>query len=114
MDTLIINDLKVNVSIGIYPQEKIGLQEVLVTLTLKMDLEKAKISDAIEDTLDYDKVVGCILDISQQKHYHLIEHFAFCCKEKMTTSFPEIQGCKVRVEKPTALPQARSSAVEIE
>ncbi len=113
MDRIVIRDLLVRCVIGITDQERRQKQDVLISLSLGLDLSTAGRSDRIEDSIDYSRLKKRILAHAEASSYSLVEALAesvagICLEE------PAVLRAKVRVEKPTALRFARSVGVEIE
>ncbi len=112
MDRILIRDLLVRCVIGVTPEERRQKQDVLINLSLALDLRKAGMSDRLEDTLDYSALKKRILARVEESQFQLVEALAetvagICLEQSM------VRRVKVRVEKPTALRFARSVGVEI-
>ncbi|MBA2614637.1 MAG: dihydroneopterin aldolase [Actinobacteria bacterium] len=56
-------------------------------------------SDQLADTVDYTKVVACILEVSQERRYNLIEALAGAVADALIERFP-VSRATVRVRKP--------------
>ncbi len=112
MDRILIHDLLVRCIVGVSDEERRKKQDVLISLSLGVDLRAAGKSDRLEDTVDYSKLKKRILAHAEESRYHLIgalaESVAAICLEE-----PGVLAAKVRVEKPGALRFARSVGVEI-
>ena len=61
MDKICIRDLRTSCIIGIFPEERITPQEVVLNITLYADLLQAAKTDDIEDTVDYKRVKKQVL-----------------------------------------------------
>ena len=112
MHRIIINNLKTSCIIGIKPEERLRPQDVIVDLSLSLDLSKAVVSDDIDDTFDYDDLSKSIVGFIEKSDFKLLEKLAYEVAKlvKQTTDASEV---KVIVKKPLALPEARYAAVEI-
>ena len=112
MHRIIINNLKASCVIGIKPDERLKAQEVIVDLSLSLDLSKAADSDDIEDTFDYDDLAKSIVGFIEKSDFKLLEKLAYEVANlvKQNTDAGEV---KVIVKKPAALVEARYAAVEI-
>lgn len=111
-DQIHIRDLRFRCIIGIHEEERRERQDVVVNLTLWVDLALACRTDRIADTVDYKTLKKDILALGEQSRFKLIEALAqriadLCLKDK------RIRQVRVCVDKPTALRFARSVAVEI-
>lgn len=113
MDRIILKDLRFRGIIGVHEWERLEAQEILVNLSLSVDLEKAGNSDDINDSVNYatiaDKIKKLVETASRQTVEALARDIANCC-----LSFPGVKRVRVRVEKPKALPFAGSVGVEIQ
>ena len=65
MDTIFINNLEVQTSIGITDEERSTPQMVHVSAELASETRPAAASDDIEDTIDYETVCNLIKDIAK-------------------------------------------------
>ena len=112
LDQIHIRDLRFRCIIGINSEERRERQDVVVNLTLWIDLRAACRSDRIEDTVDYKALKIEVLALGEQSQFRLIEALAqriaeVCLKD------PRVAQVRVCVEKPAALRFARTVAVEI-
>ena len=113
MDFIHIRDLSIRCIIGIFPEERVTLQEVVLNLRLGTDaIPAAARSDAIADTIDYKALKERILALVEASSFNLIEtladRVASLCLED-----PRTLEARVTLDKPGALRFARSVAVEI-
>jgi FolB domain-containing protein len=112
MDRILIDGLLLRCIIGVRDDERREKQDVLVNLSLGLDLRKAAASDRISDSMDYAALKKRILTVAESSQFFLVEALA----EKIAAICLENQGVlevRVRVEKPGALRFARSVGVEI-
>ncbi|MCB1960758.1 MAG: dihydroneopterin aldolase [Rhodocyclaceae bacterium] len=72
MDFIFIEDLRVDARVGIYPREKVVPQPVELNLTFGVP-DAAAERDAIDDTIDYAKVIERIRIELAARHFNLIE-----------------------------------------
>ncbi len=112
MDRILIRDLLVRCIIGVRPEERRQKQDVLINLSLSVDLRRAGRSDRLEETLDYSALKTRIVARAEESQFQLVEALAetiagICLEE------PMVRRARVRVDKPTALRFARSVGVEI-
>ncbi len=113
LDKICIDSLLVRCILGINPEERINLQDVILTITLFADLRRAGQSDNIEDTINYKQLKLDVMDLVENSHYLLIEKMAqevanLCLKDI------RVKKCSVKIEKPTALRFCKTVSVEIE
>lgn len=114
MNTIIrIRDLSLRCIIGIYPEEREKLQDVLINIELSCEIPRAAETDSIEDTLNYKSLNKEIIDLVEGSSYQLIETLAERIAETCLSESAVVHA-RVCVDKPGALRFARSVAVEIE
>jgi D-erythro-7,8-dihydroneopterin triphosphate epimerase len=112
MDRIVISDLLIRCIIGIRDEERKEKQDVLINLTLDVDLRKAGKSDRIEDSVDYRALNKQIMIMAENSQFYLVEALAQSVAN-ICLSHPRVTEARVRVEKPAALRFARSVGVEI-
>jgi len=112
MDRILIKDLLVRCIIGVHDEERRDKQDVLINLSLSVDLQKAGMSDRLEDSVDYRSLNKQILRMVESSQFHLVESLAQAVAD-ICLGNPSIKEASVRVEKPGALRFARSVGVEI-
>jgi dihydroneopterin aldolase len=108
---ILIRNLELLARIGIHGHEQGKPQPVRFNVTLLTDMVAAE--DRLDNTIDYEAVVGKIRDIVGAGHINLAETLAervaaACLEDKRVTKV-----C-VRVEKLHALPGAEAAGVEVE
>ena len=112
MDQIHINDLRVDAIIGVYENERVASQQLIINITLNTDVTKAAITDDLGDAVDYDELAKEITSTSQNANCQLIETLAvkianLCLANK------KVSSVTIKIEKPDAIANARSSAVVI-
>lgn len=112
MDRILIKDLLVRCVIGVHDEERRDKQDVLINLSLSVDLRNAGMSDRLEDSVDYRALNKRILSMVEHSQFHLVEALAQAVAD-ICLGNPSIKEASVRVEKPGALRFARSVGVEI-
>lgn len=82
-----------------------GLFEVDVIADL--DFEKATLTEKVDDTADYTRLIRLISEVNQSRRFRLIEAFARAIGERVLQEFPTIKSAKIIVRKITPrLPQS--------
>lgn len=112
MDRILISDLLVRCIIGIRDDERKEKQDVVINLSLAVDLQAAGKSDSIKDSVDYAALKKRIVALAESSRFFLVEALAEKIAE-LCLEHPAVHQALVRVEKPTALRFARSVGVEI-
>lgn len=105
-------DLEVNCIIGVYPSERHTPQKIYIDLKIETELERSAHSDDLRDTLDYDLVHQVIQEVANHK-YNLLEALAFQVTSKLLNEMP-ISWVWIKIKKPSAIPQAKHTYVELE
>ncbi len=112
LDQIHIRDLTCRCIVGINPEERTNLQDVIINLTLHADLREACATDRIDDTIDYKSVKMAVLAMVEESSYYLVERLAERIAE-VCLQDTRVEAVRVSVDKPGALRFARSVAVEI-
>jgi dihydroneopterin aldolase len=82
-----------------------GLFEIDVLADL--DFRRATISEKVDDTADYTRMIRVIGEVNQSRRFRLIEAFARAIGERILSDFPAIRSVEVIVRKVTPrLPQS--------
>ncbi len=112
MDKIYIRELAARCIIGLNDWEREARQDVVMDITLSVDLSKPAQTDKLEDTVNYRAIKKRILIEVEASRFHLLEalagHIASLCLE-----FDGVEQVTVTVDKPGALRFARSVAVEV-
>lgn len=112
MDRILIRDLSARCIIGVNAEERREKQDVLINLSIHVDLRKAGKTDRFEDTVDYRALKKRIFALVENSNCYLIEALAEAIAQMCLTD-PSVFQAQVTVEKPSALRFARSVGVEI-
>jgi FolB domain-containing protein len=113
VDRIVIEDLLLRCIVGVNPDERTKERDVVLRVTLELDLRRVGGSDDLADTVDYKALKGDIRSLVEGSRYLLIEKLAHEVA-RLCLSRRGVQRTVVRVEKPGALRFARTVAVEIE
>ncbi|MBX7258800.1 MAG: dihydroneopterin aldolase [Candidatus Hydrogenedentes bacterium] len=111
-DKIHIRDLMCRCIVGINDDERINKQDVIINITMYVDLDAACTSDRIEDTVDYKATKQAILGLVEQSSFFLVERLAQRVAEVCLEN-SKVEAVTVAIDKPGALRFARSVAVEI-
>jgi len=112
MDKIYIRDLALRCIIGLYPEERINKQDVIINITMEADLRKAGQSDDLNDTVDYKAVKLAVLDLVEKSEFNLIESLADRIAG-ICLNADGVERATVTIDKPGALRFCKSVAVEI-
>ena len=113
MDKIIISNLKVTGIIGIYPHERVTPQEMRISIVMETDTRRAAASDDIADCVDYESAANRVKAHAAQVQRLTVEALAEDIA-RICLTIPGVKKVRVRVEKPHAVPDAKSVGVEIE
>ena len=112
MDKIIIRDLAASCIIGINDEERTLKQDVIINVVMCLDLSTPGRTDSFSDTVDYRALKRRIFEMVSGSSCNLIEALAgktadICLEDERVFSVT------VTVDKPGALSNARSVAVEL-
>lgn len=112
MDKIIISNLHAHGIIGVYDEERITPQNMLINITLYTDTRKAAKSDDLADCVNYDALSQKVRKHAEVARRQTVEALAediagLCLQEK------GVRKVRVRVEKPDALDYVDHVGVEI-
>ncbi len=111
-DTVLIDALELDASIGVFDWEKKIKQRLVFNLELSCDFSKASISDDISDAVNYAQVCDEIEMLVAQKHYQLLEFLAECICSHLFKSFA-VSAIKLSIFKPEAVAKTKSVGVRV-
>lgn len=114
MDKIFVKDLLVRGIIGINPEERIKLQDILINMVLYADTRDAARTDDIDKAVNYKSITKRIIEHVETSSDYLVEKLVNDIAEIILTEFNGVERVQVRVEKPGALRFARSVGIEIE
>lgn len=113
MDKIYIRDLQLRCIIGIFPEERVNKQDVIVNVALACDsFAAAAQSDNITDAVDYKGITKRIIKLVEKSEYQLIETMGEEIA-RLVLEDTRVQEATITIDKPGALRFARSVAVEI-
>src|SRR3989304_8518812 len=113
MDTIFLNDVKVETKLGVPEWERMTPQTVLLDIEIAMPHSRACQTDAIEDTIDYGVVVARIRQTLTENSFKLVEALAEHVCQLILTEFGA-PWVKVKVAKLWILPGVKQLGVVIE
>lgn len=113
---IFLNNCRVNLSVGIYEQEKLRSQPVIINVILDAELTDRFAdpkSDAIAQTVSYETIRNFIChDLKTYGHIPLLESVAtlildFCMRDKRVTA------AQVSVAKPEIFPETEAVGITL-
>ncbi|WP_162063479.1 bifunctional dihydroneopterin aldolase/7,8-dihydroneopterin epimerase [Vibrio taketomensis] len=113
MDKVFIEQLEVITTIGVYDWEQGIKQKLVLDIEMAHDNRKAGKSDDVADALDYAQVSQAVIEHIVNGRFLLVERVAEEIAELIMTRF-SVPWIKIRLTKPSAVPQAKGVGVVIE
>ncbi len=113
MDKILIQQLKLETIIGLFPWEREVRQRLFVDIEIGADINDAAAKDDLDCTINYADVCDRVAALADDGKFKLIETFAEKIAALVLGEFAAL-WVKVRVNKVDALPQVASVGVEIE
>ncbi len=114
MDKLYIQSLLLHTTIGCLTWEKQILQTVIVSLEMGIDCKTISLTDSIESTHNYALLSEQLIAFARVAKYDLIETLAEKLAQFIHQEYPMIKQLKLSLEKPGAIPHAKTVGVIIE
>lgn len=114
MDSIIIKDLRIFACHGVNEEEKINGQNFEIDLKCFLDLSVPCITDNVEDTVSYAKIIKLVKRVFVEQSDDLIERAARRTAEAVLTEFPAIEKITVLLRKPEAPIKADFGYVAVE
>ncbi len=97
MDKIHIKGISCQAYVGVPPQERENPQEVVVDLTLSLNLETAAQTDRVESTVDYQKIVEKVEHAISERPFQLLEALtSHVCQSLLTDTRIKIALVKIR------------------
>lgn len=113
MDTVFINDLRVNAVIGVYDWERRITQSLSFDLELAADIRRAAERDDIADTVNYKAVAKRLIAFVEDSEFQLVETLAERVAQIILDEFA-VPWVRLTLRKPGAVRGARDVGVIIE
>lgn len=113
MDTIFLQEVKVETHLGVPEWERMTPQTVILDLEIAMPHSLSCQTDAIEDTIDYGVVVTRIRQMLEERSFRLVEALAEQVAQLVLNEFGA-PWVKVRVAKPGILPGLKQLGVVLE
>ena len=112
MDKILITNLRAHGILGVYDEERVTPQAILINISLFTDTRRASKSDSLDDCINYDALSQKVKKHAESAKRLTVEALAediagICLEEK------GVQKAKVRVEKPEAIKFVDKVGVEI-
>lgn len=112
MDKLRVTGLEVSALIGVHEWERDVRQRLLIDLEFDTDAQRIAATDNLDAALDYGVIARRVNDIVADSRCRLIESLADQIAQRLLAEF-SMDRLTVVVHKPTAVPNARDTSIEI-
>ena len=113
MDTVFIEDLRIETVIGIYDWERRVRQTLSFDIEMAFDNTRPAASDDIAHTLNYKDISKRLIDYVGSSSFGLVETLAERCAEIVCNEFG-VSWVRLKLSKPGAVRGARAVGVRIE
>jgi len=113
MDTIFINDLRIDTVVGIYDWERKIRQTVILDIEMATDIRAAAKTDDIQDTLNYKAIAKRLIEFVQASEFQLVETLVEECARIIREEFA-VPWVRIKLNKTGAVRGARDVGVIIE
>lgn len=113
VDTVFIEDLRIETIIGIYDWEREIRQIVSIDLEMATDNSKAAATENIDDALNYKAVAKRLIQFVEDSEFQLVETMAERIGEIVLNEF-NVPWMRLKLSKPGAVTGSRAVGVIIE
>ena len=112
-DKILIQGLQCSVRLGVKKEEQEVKRNCEVDAVIYFDVTKAAISDDLDLTVNYSRVIDIILELSQTVQYKLLESFAYRIFEEVFRN-TNARKMRLRVKKMNPPIEARFQYVGVD
>lgn len=112
MDKVFIKNLHISTIIGVHPHESLAKQEIIIDLEITLGSSQAALTDDINYTVDYDKLVNWINKECDLVKFKLLETLAEHLCSYIIKNFA-VQAVQLSITKPNAITATRDVGVII-
>lgn len=114
MEKIIVKGLRLKAYHGVNPEEKIDGQMFELDIIALIDAKKAAISDELDDTVSYAKIIKTARAVFTAQSYNLIEYAAHKVGMEIMGEYPALERVTVLLKKPEAPIKADFDYVAVE
>lgn len=101
-DFIKVTNLKIFAHHGVLEEEKQNGQDFYLNAKIYLELRKAGMTDALDETVNYDEICICIAEVFAKKVFDTIEAAAEYTVQEVMVRFPKVQAMELEVRKPHA------------
>ena len=102
MEKIIIKGLRLKAFHGVNPEEKVNGQMFELDITALIDAKSANVSDELDDTVSYAKIIKTVKAVFTAESYNLIEYAANKVAMGIIKEYPKLKSVTVLLKKPDA------------
>lgn len=102
MDKIIVKNLKLFCYHGVNPEEKIDGQNFVFDIEATVDLSIPCVTDNVDDTVSYAKIIKTVRRVAQSEKNDLLEHVAQRVADELFSEFDKINSLVITLKKPEA------------
>jgi dihydroneopterin aldolase len=113
MVKILVRELVVSTLIGVYPEERLAHQQLVLDLTLDCDVDASLRSDVLADTIDYAALSADLTAWGATATFELIETFAGHAMQRILAYDSRIQTVTLRVVKAGCIANAKAAEVVV-
>ncbi len=112
MDKILITNLRAHGILGVYDEERITPQEILINITLYTNTRRAAKSDSLDDCINYDALSQKVKKHAESAQRLTVEALAEDIAE-ICLAEEGVEEAKIRVEKPEVISFVEKVGAEI-
>ncbi|MBR2953988.1 MAG: dihydroneopterin aldolase [Clostridia bacterium] len=102
MDKIIVKGLKLFCYHGVNPEEKEDGQNFIFNIEASVDLTTPCMSDNVDDTVSYAKIIKTVRRVAQSEKNDLLERVAQRVADELFCEFDKINSLIITLKKPEA------------
>tara|TARA_B100000579_G_scaffold165211_1_gene134153 strand:+ start:561 stop:989 length:429 start_codon:yes stop_codon:yes gene_type:complete len=110
--TVLIKDFVINEIIGIHEHEKINKQKIIFNIVIDVNQNTLPDENNLSSIVDYEIIVNKLEKLARNKKYNFLESLV---EDSFKEIFEDkrINSVKIKIEKPDAIPNAKSVGIEV-
>jgi len=112
MEIIAINGLELRACHGVGAQERMVGNLFKVYVSIDVNLERAMMSDCVDDTVNYAEVIG-LVKREMAIPSALLENVVWRIREALKREFPAVTGGSVRIDKITPPVSCKVDSVSV-
>lgn len=114
MEKIIVKGLRLKAYHGVNPEEKLNGQMFELDITALIDAKPANVSDELDDTVSYAKIIKTARAVFTAESYNLIEYASNKVAMEIMKTYPKLKSVTVLLKKPEAPISADFDYVAVE